>query len=96
MTQGTPHAGPVPMWTPVPVPVQAPAREAVAELPGTKLWFWDTGGSGLPVILLHAATQSGAGWVYQQPVLAAAGFRAVGYSRRGYSRSDPGDPADPG
>jgi len=96
MTQGTPPAGPVPMWTPVPVPVQAPAREAVAELPGTKLWFWDTGGSGHPVILLHAATQSGAGWVYQQPVLAAAGFRAVGYSRRGYYRSDPGDPADPG
>jgi pimeloyl-ACP methyl ester carboxylesterase len=85
-----------PVWTPVPIPRQAPAHEAVAELPGTRLWCWDTGGPGRPVILLHAATHSAAGWVYQQPVLAGAGYRAVGYSRRGYFRSDPGDPANPG
>jgi pimeloyl-ACP methyl ester carboxylesterase len=48
------------------------------------------------VLLLHAATQSAAGWVYQQPVLAAAGYRTIGYSRRGYYRSDVGDPTDPG
>ena len=85
-----------PVWTPVPIPGQAPVHEAVAELPGTRLWYWDTGGSGRPVILMHAATHSAAGWVYQQPVLARAGYRAIGYSRRGYFRSDPGDPADPG
>jgi pimeloyl-ACP methyl ester carboxylesterase len=34
--------------------------------------------------------------VYQQPVLAAAGYRAIGYSRRGYFGSDPGDRANPG
>lgn len=84
------------VWTPVPVPEQAPAHEAVAELPGTRLWYWDTGGSGRPVILMHAATHSAAGWVYQQPVLAKAGYRAIGYSRRGYFRSDPGNAADPG
>ena len=81
-----------PVWTPIPIPAQASAREAVADLPGTKLWYWDTGGSGHPVILMHAATQSAAGWVYQQPVLAAAGYRVIGYSRRGYQGSDSGDP----
>jgi pimeloyl-ACP methyl ester carboxylesterase len=85
-----------PVWTAVPIPQQAPAREAVAELQGTRLWYWDTGGSGRPVILMHAATHSAAGWVYQQPVLAAAGYRTIAYSRRGYFRSDPGDPANPG
>jgi pimeloyl-ACP methyl ester carboxylesterase len=78
------------------VPTQAPVREAVAELPGTRLWYWDTGGSGRPVVLLHAATHSAAGWVYQQPVLAKAGYRAIGYSRRGYFRSDPGNSENPG
>ncbi len=87
---------PAPTWTPVPIPEQAPAHEAVAELPGMRLWYWDTGGTGRPVVLLHAATHSAAGWVYQQPVLAAAGYRAIAYSRRGYFGSDPGDPADPG
>jgi pimeloyl-ACP methyl ester carboxylesterase len=45
---------------------------------------------------MHAATQSAAGWVYQQPVLAQSGYRAIGYSRRGYYGSDPGDPSNPG
>lgn len=85
-----------PVWTCVPIPQQAPAHEAIAELPGTRLWYWDTGGTGRPVILMHAATHSAAGWVYQQPVLAQAGYRAIAYSRRGYYRSDPGDPANPG
>jgi pimeloyl-ACP methyl ester carboxylesterase len=84
------------VWTPIPIPKQAPAHDAVAELPGTRLWYWDTGGSGRPIILMHAATHSAAGWVYQQPVLAGAGYRAIGYSRRGYFRSDPGDAANPG
>ena len=87
---------PAAVWMPVPVPTQAPAHEGIAEVPGTRLWYWDTGGSGFPVILLHAATHSAAGWVYQQPALASAGFRAIAYSRRGYYRSDPGDAADPG
>jgi pimeloyl-ACP methyl ester carboxylesterase len=89
-------ASPRPVWIPVPIPKQAPARASVAELPGTKLWYWDTEGSGRPVILLHAATQSAAGWVYQQPVLAKAGYRPIAWSRRGYFGSDPGDPANPG
>ena len=68
----------------------------MAEVGGARLWYWDTGGDGHPVILLHAATQSAAGWAYQQPALAAAGYRAIGYSRRGYFRSDPANPEQPG
>jgi pimeloyl-ACP methyl ester carboxylesterase len=84
------------MWSAVPIPAQAPVTEGIAELPGTRLWYWDTGGSGPVVVLLHAASGSGAFWGYQQPALAEAGYRAIGYSRRGYLKSDPGDPNDPG
>ncbi len=90
------NAAPAPVWVPVPIPPQVPARTGLAELPGARLHFWDTEGPGHPVILMHAGTQSAAGWPYQQPVLAQAGFRVIGYSRRGYQGSDPGDPADPG
>jgi pimeloyl-ACP methyl ester carboxylesterase len=85
-----------PVWTPVPIPQQVPAKEGIAKLPGTSLWYWDTQGEGDVVVLLHAASGSGAFWVYQQPVLAKAGFRVISYSRRGYLKSDPGDPSDPG
>ena len=85
-----------PMWTPLAIPAQAPAREATADLPGTKLWYSDTGGNGPAVVLLHAGTGSGAFWVYQQPVLAKAGYRVIAYSRRGHMNSDPGDKDNPG
>jgi len=93
---GAALAAPGPVWTPVPIPPQVPAHEGIAELPGTRLWYWDTGGPGRPVILMHAGTQSAAGWPYQQPVLAKAGYRVIAYSRRGYYKSDTGNPADPG
>ena len=70
--------------------------EGRAELPGTRLAYWDTGGSGPAVVFLHAATGSAAFWVYQQPVLANAGYRVIGYARRGHGASDPVDPANPG
>ena len=97
-TSSSPPPGetPAPVWTPVPIPQQVPVTEGKVEVPGGRLWYWDTGGSGPAVVLLHAGTQSAAGWVYQQPVLAQAGYRAIAYSRRGYYGSDPGDPADPG
>jgi pimeloyl-ACP methyl ester carboxylesterase len=91
-----PSPAPPPVWTAVEIPPQAPAAEGMLDVGGTRLWYWDTGGSGEPVIFLHAGSQSGAGWGYQQPVFAAAGFRAIGYSRRGCYRSDPGNPSDPG
>jgi pimeloyl-ACP methyl ester carboxylesterase len=81
---------------PVPLPAQAPTREGIAELPGARLWFWDTGGGGEPILLLHPASGSALIWGYQQPIFAKAGYRVVAYSRRGYFNSPPGDRANPG
>jgi pimeloyl-ACP methyl ester carboxylesterase len=81
-------------WTPE--PPQAPAKEGMADLPGARLYYWDTGGAGEPVVLLHPATGSAAIWAYQQPALAAAGYRVIAYSRRGHYRSERGDEANPG
>ncbi len=73
-------------WTPP--PALAPAREGMLDVGGARLWYWDTGGSGMPIVLLHAATGSGAVWGYQQSAFAAAGLRVIGYSRRGHFRSE--------
>jgi pimeloyl-ACP methyl ester carboxylesterase len=77
--------------TPIPLPAQAPAKEGMAELQDTKLWYWDTGGDGTPIVLSHPASGSGLIWGYQQPVFAKAGYRVIGYSRRGYYNSAPYD-----
>src|SRR3982074_2522167 len=82
--------------TPTPIPTQAPAKDGMAPVPGSQLWYWDTGGQGTPIVLLHPATGSGLIWGYQQPVFAKAGYRVIGYSRRGYFNSQPGDRAKPG
>jgi pimeloyl-ACP methyl ester carboxylesterase len=81
---------------PVPMPAQMPAKAELASLPGTRLWYWDTGGNGQPVVLLHPATGSSEIWGYQQPVLARAGYRVIAYSRRGYFKSDPVPRDNPG
>src|SRR5206468_2204231 len=76
---------------PIPIPAQVPAKDGVAQIPNTRLWYWDTGGQGVPIVLLHPATGSGLIWGYQQPVFAKAGYRVIGYSRRGYINSAPFD-----
>ena len=81
---------------PVPMPPQAPAKQGIAQLSDAKLWFWDTGGTGEPIALLHPASGSGLIWGYQQPVFAKAGYRVISYSRRGYFNSAPIDRAKPG
>ena len=60
-----------------------------------RLSAWDTGGSGEAVVLIHPGTGSSAIWGYQQPVLAGAGYRVIGYSRRGHGASERGPDNDP-
>jgi len=72
------------------------APSGVAKLAGVDLWYWDTGGDKPAIVLLHPATGSGLVWGYQQAALAAAGYRVIGYSRRGFNGSSAGDPASPG
>lgn len=83
-------------FIPVPLPPQVPAKEGIAELPGTRLGYWDTGGDGPAIVLMHPATGSALIWGYQQPVFAKAGYRVIAYSRRGYRNSDPVPEQNPG
>ena len=64
-----------------------PARETYADLPGVRIWYRDTGGTGVPVVLLHATTGSSRVWEYQFPVFTENGFRVIAYDRRGFGRS---------
>ena len=81
---------------PVPIPEQVPATEGMADLPGTRLGYWDTGGPGEPIVLLHPASGSALVWLYQQPVFAKAGYRVIAYSRRNYYNSDLAPENNPG
>jgi pimeloyl-ACP methyl ester carboxylesterase len=75
------------------LPAQTPAssepaiREAFAPVPGARIFYRDSGGNGVPVILLHAATGSSRVWEYQIPVLVAAGYRVIAFDRRGWGRT---------
>ena len=62
-------------------------------LPGVDLWHEDTGGDGIPVIFLHAATGTTACWVHQFPAFTTAGYRCIAYDRRTWGRSRPTDEA---
>ena len=65
----------------------APARETYAELPGVRIWYKDTGGRGVPVVFLHAATGTSQVWEHQIPAFTAAGYRFIAYDRRGWGRT---------
>lgn len=58
------------------------------------LWYIDTGGTGVPVVFLHAATGSSRVWEYQTPAFVARGYRVIAYDRRGWGRSSV-DPSGP-
>jgi pimeloyl-ACP methyl ester carboxylesterase len=62
---------------PIPIPAQVQAKDGVAQIPDTRLWYWDTGGQGVPIVLLHPATGSALIWGYQQPVLAIFATRLL-------------------
>lgn len=70
------------------------AREGYADLPGVRIWYHDSGGSGVPVVFLHAGTGSSRVWEHQIPEFTAAGYRFIAYDRRGWGRSvvDPSGP----
>ena len=62
-------------------------NEGHADLPGVRLWYRDSGGPGVPVVFLHAATGSSAVWEHQEQTFVAAGFRFIAYDRRGFGRT---------
>ena len=71
------------------VGAQSPTpREGHADVPGVRLWYTDTGGTGQPVVFAHAATGSSRVWEYQLPAFKARGYRVITYDRRGFGRSE--------
>jgi pimeloyl-ACP methyl ester carboxylesterase len=69
---------------------------AFANLPGRRLWYIDTGGTGAPIVLLHAASGSILMWEKQLPALRAAGYRVIAFDRVGWGKSELGEGAMPG
>jgi pimeloyl-ACP methyl ester carboxylesterase len=56
---------------------------------GASLPYWDTGGAGAPLILMHPFAGSLESWSSQQAAFAGAGLRVIAYSRRGVGATRP-------
>jgi pimeloyl-ACP methyl ester carboxylesterase len=69
-----------------------------ATLPGVRLAYRDTGGAGVPLLLLHANTGTSASWAAQFGAFGAAGYRVIAFDRRGWggSTADPATGPQPG
>ena len=76
------------------VSAQVPIKEGYVALPGVRIFYRDTGGTGVPVVLLHANTGSSRVWEYQIPAFTAKGYRVIAYDRRGWGRTEI-DPSGP-
>lgn len=65
---------------------------------GARLWVVDTGGSGTPLVLLHANTSTVVSWRAQLTAFHAAGHRVIAFDRRGWGHSlaDPATGQQPG
>src|SRR5207247_8074834 len=87
-----------PPASPVTAPANIAAREGLATIRGAKLWYVDTGGSGVPVVFLHPATGSVRIWENQIPGFTAAGYRFIAFDRRDFGRTiiDPTTGPQPG
>ena len=60
----------------------------IAVIPGARIWYEDTGGSGPPVVLLHARTGSAELWRRQLTAFGGAGYRCIAYDRRQSGRTE--------
>lgn len=81
------------LWTAI--ALVAENRDGYVPVPGASLHFRDSGGNGVVVVFLHAATGTSDSWEYQTPAFTAAGFRVVAYDRRGWGKTkvEPRGPA---
>ena len=69
--------------------VSPPIVTGEIDVGGWSLPYWDTGGTGAPLILMHAFAGSLESWPEQQAAFADAGFRVIAYSRRGVGATRP-------
>jgi pimeloyl-ACP methyl ester carboxylesterase len=77
---------------------QTPAAPpgAFAEFAGRRIWYRDSAGPGVPIVLLHAGTGSTLVWEHQFRAFTAAGYRVIAYDRLGFGRSVLNPGAAPG
>ena len=54
---------------------------------GAEIFYTDHGGSGTPLVLLHAAAGHSDAWTQQVPAFSDAGYRVVTFDLRGFGRS---------
>src|SRR5262249_14076628 len=64
-----------------------PGFAGYADLPGVRLWYTDSGGNAVPIILLHANTGNADSWQYNSAGFVEAGYRVITFDRRGWGRS---------
>jgi pimeloyl-ACP methyl ester carboxylesterase len=79
-----------------PRPPAAPSWAGKVKAGEVSLAVRDSGGTGLPVVLLHSFTGGLDSWPGQDGVLSRGGRRVIAYARRGYRGSDTGPAERPG
>lgn len=67
-----------------PLPANIKIREGLVDVPGARLFYRDSGGTGQPILLAHPGTGSALIWAYQEAALINAGYRVISWSRRGH------------
>lgn len=60
--------------------------DATADLPAGKVFYRDSGGAGVPVVFLHAASGNSMLWEHQIPAFTAAGFRVIAIDHKATAR----------
>jgi pimeloyl-ACP methyl ester carboxylesterase len=74
-------------WLGIAAASPAWAGDGFVDLPNVKLWVTDSGGTGAPIVLLHANTGTAENWEKQTPALVAAGYRVIAFDRPGWGKS---------
>ena len=64
-------------------------RHLFEDLSGVRLSYRDSGGDGVPIVLLHANTGTSGSWEPQFAAFADAGYRVIAFDRRGWGQSVP-------
>jgi pimeloyl-ACP methyl ester carboxylesterase len=81
---GCSHTGKLPAAA-----TDAQLTEGTLQVGAATVPYRDSGGSGVPVVLLHAASGKSQMWVHQVPAFTAAGFRVIAIDWR---QPNPGSP----
>ena len=62
-------------------------HDGFVTVPGAKIFYRESGGSGVPVVFLHATTGTSEVWEKQIPAFTRAGYRFIAYDRRGFGHT---------